>query len=512
MGPEAARLVSGPISAPGGPFLRDRFGRTILLHGVNAVYKLSPYVLYPAHGKPYNFSSADAVAMARLGFNVVRLGITWQGIEPGTVGPNDPAICSRGRHHDPGQWNAATARAYLDHVRHTVDLLGKHHIYTLLDMHQDVYSAAFGGDGAPPWAVCTNGMPPMQLPGRWSRTYGSAALRAAFGHFWRNDVVGNLQGQYDRAWSAVASTFRNNPWVLGYDLINEPFSTVITETAQRVLDAQIECLYTGRLRPGRAEDNDVVVACPPQDGHRGLIPTIERIDRRHLLFFEPDIYANHDGPNYVGPMDFPNLVFNFHSYCPGRDPVTGDPRNVEACALHEEHTLARRAAERGMLQSDPQPNGPPWFLSEWGATSDPELLESVTAIANRFALGWAYWQWKQYRDPTGSSHEALVSRKGRLGPQVAVLSQTYPEATAGTPTQISFDPDSGQFLFRYQVNPGVKAPTVIFVPLKLHYPHGHCVTVTGGRVIKSGSPHFVDVANGRRATTVTVTITKGHCV
>jgi hypothetical protein len=37
--------LNGFISAPGGPFLRDRYGRAIILHGVNAVYKLPPYEL-----------------------------------------------------------------------------------------------------------------------------------------------------------------------------------------------------------------------------------------------------------------------------------------------------------------------------------------------------------------------------------------------------------------------------------------------------------------------------------
>lgn len=88
--------IQGPLSSPGGPYLYDQQGRVVFLHGVNAVYKLPPYELFPAPGKPWNFSRHDASLMARLGFNVVRLGITWRGLEPGTAPANDPAICSRG--------------------------------------------------------------------------------------------------------------------------------------------------------------------------------------------------------------------------------------------------------------------------------------------------------------------------------------------------------------------------------------------------------------------------------
>ena len=64
---------------------------------MNAVYKHPPFELFPAPGKRWNFSAADASLMARLGFNVVRLGMTWKGLEPGTAPANDPAICGEGR-------------------------------------------------------------------------------------------------------------------------------------------------------------------------------------------------------------------------------------------------------------------------------------------------------------------------------------------------------------------------------------------------------------------------------
>mgnify|MGYP003339970037 CR=1 FL=1 len=43
------------------------------------------------------------------------------------------------------------------------------------------------------------------------------AVDASFSHLFNNDVVGNLQGEYQRTWSAVAKRFATNPWILGYD-------------------------------------------------------------------------------------------------------------------------------------------------------------------------------------------------------------------------------------------------------------------------------------------------------
>ena len=49
---DGAAPVQGPLKSTDGPFLTDALGRVIFLHGVNAVYKLRPYELYPAPGKP----------------------------------------------------------------------------------------------------------------------------------------------------------------------------------------------------------------------------------------------------------------------------------------------------------------------------------------------------------------------------------------------------------------------------------------------------------------------------
>src|ERR1019366_10032490 len=164
-------FVHGLLSSSQGGFIYDQYGRVVILHGVNAVYKRPPYELSVDPGKPWNVTSKDAAAITGLGFNIVRLGIIWAGIEPGTLKANDPGICTPGTPSDPHQWSQGVVNRYLAKVQQTVDLLAHAHVYTLLDMHEDVYSTGFRGEGAPPWAVCTNGIPIKTLPGRWSNNY-----------------------------------------------------------------------------------------------------------------------------------------------------------------------------------------------------------------------------------------------------------------------------------------------------------------------------------------------------
>ena len=188
--------------------------------------------------------------------------------------------------------------SYLAQLWTTVDLLGRFHIYTILDMHQDVYNEMFDGEGAPNWAVCTDGVPNVDPPGRWSLEYGTAAAGNAFRHFWTNDVVGDLQGEYDRVWGAVARALPGQPWVLGYDPFNEPFSTSLVRFGDEHFDAQLECFYTGRAigPPSHGAPPHVPPGRPGQrrrPDHRGQRPG-------HLIFDEPDNYASRGFPTTSG--------------------------------------------------------------------------------------------------------------------------------------------------------------------------------------------------------------------
>ncbi len=506
-----AGAVTGPIRAPGGPYLYDREGRIVFFHGVDAVYKYPPYELVAAPGKPWNLSAADASLMARLGFNVVRLGMTWSGLEPGTAPSNDPAICGRGAPTDPHQFNQAVLDQYVSRLQATVNLLGRFHIYTILDMHQDVYNEAFDGEGAPAWAVCTNGVASVDPPGRWSLEYATAAAGIAYGHFWRNDVRGDLQGEYDRVWGDVAHAFRGNQWILGYDPFNEPFSKSLVTIGDEHFDAQLECFYTGRAHIGTPSHGAPALRCPRHDPANGVVPTILANDPGHLILDEPDNYASRGFPTYLGPMNLPKLVYNVHIYCGARSPVSGNPTNLALCAHQDLHSLGVRAADRPGLASSDQPGGPPMFVSEFGATSNAPLLSAITAAMDAQQVGWVYWAWKYYGDPTGSGSEALLKADGRLRSTALVLSRTYPQAVAGVPIAFDFSPTTADFHLAYVPDHRVHAPTIIFVPTEVHYPHGYCARVSGARVTSAPGSDLLRVQNDSAGHRVTVAVTRGRC-
>jgi endoglycosylceramidase len=477
---------------------------------VDAVYKRAPFELYPDPGHPWNFDATDAARIARLGFNVVRLGIEWEGLEPGSGPANSPAICRPGHPGNPHEFNASIARRYLKNIAKTVDLLGRDGVYTLLDMHQDVYSHLFLGEGAPNWAVCTDDEAILPVGGRWSQNYRNPTLDLAEQHFWANNVVGNLQGQFDLVWGTVARYFRDNPWIVGYDPYNEPFLVNVTQTQRAVIATDLECFYTGSAHPAVVTSTGQKMSCPPGDPSSGLIPTIEKADPHHLIFIEPDIYTVGHLPDVLEPMDFPRLVYNFHVYCPQRSSVTGNPTDLPACERHEVDSVLNNERERGPLSSAQQPGGPAWFMSEFGATTNAALVSSLTREADDVGVGWSYYSWKYYQDPTGSSDEALETASGYYTPVVGALSRTYPQAVAGVATSVSFDPLSGAFQMTYVPN-GSTVPTSIFIAQNMHDANGWCAVALRGRITSSpGSAHLLVEPVGRPSQVV-VRVTAGHC-
>ena len=90
-----------------GTWLTDAAGRVVILHGLNQVFKLAPYE--PAAD---GFGDDDAAFLAENGFDAVRVGVIWAGVEP-----------------QPGVYDDA----YLDSIADTVQTLAAHGIVSILD-------------------------------------------------------------------------------------------------------------------------------------------------------------------------------------------------------------------------------------------------------------------------------------------------------------------------------------------------------------------------------------------
>jgi len=513
---------AGIVQAPGGTYLTDAFGRRLELHGVNLVAKCGggarptpaagtpcvgpaqgprlAFVLSPAARDPARrFTAADARTLAALGFNTVRLGILWEGLEPGpaSAGPNDPRYCSP---HRPGApfpslggadpYNPATVRAYLARTDRIVALLAGAGIRVVIDMHQDVWGSAFSyakgrtpwnGEGAPPWATCS-GRRPFKLPTSWGDAYEAPPVQRAIHHFWANDVRADLQGQFGRVWQAVARHYRGDPDVLGYEIVNEP-----NDFLTRRFDSELQCDYGGPVHEPRSCAAGHPTALPD-----GLIGAIRAADPDHVVLFEPSGATGFGAPETIGiaePLRFAGLALAFHVY--------GSTTRQ----------LRQTIRERARTRTD-QPGGPAWIMDEFGASGNAPAAARTVSLAGGVNLSWTYWAAFQMDDPTaGDPFEGLLDdRTRRPNPaKVTALAIPYPWATAGRPGGQTFDRRTLKFTYSYAVAPEIHAPTEISVPADI-YRHGYRVRLAGARVVSGRDASVLELQADGSGERVGVTI------
>jgi hypothetical protein len=134
------------VSIKNGQFVDPTTGDKVLLVGANAVFKGPPWlpstdgttVCDSADDPASNtscahFNAADATHLTQdLGYNLLRLGVTWAGGQPN--GPNTTLDAD-----------------FVARLHAILDLAHAHGIAVVLDLHQDAVGTAVCGEGVPWW-------------------------------------------------------------------------------------------------------------------------------------------------------------------------------------------------------------------------------------------------------------------------------------------------------------------------------------------------------------------------
>jgi endoglycosylceramidase len=481
-GASSSVAQTGPILPLGhsGRWITDARGRVVVVHGINMVYKLAPY--YP---QAIGFDDDDAAFLNSIGFDAVRVGVLWQAVEP------QPGV------YDDG---------YLRHIATTVATLGRHGIVSILDFHQDQYNQRFQGEGFPTWSVQDDGLP-AQPQLRFGADYTAMpALERAFDHFWENSAGPGglgLQDRYAAAWAHVAGRFATNANVLGYEVMNEP--------------------WPGSVWPSCAQTQ----GCPTFDTgpfaafYRRVIGAVRRLDHRRLIWYEPQVLFNYASNTNLPALGDPRLGFAFHDYCLQFDQGAG----TSSCPAFDDtvfaNALARVAATGDAL-----------LETEFGATTNPQVLVPAVQRADRNMVSWLEWAYCGCGDPTTSgpgNQQAIVldPHKPPVGsnlnlPTLRILVEPYPQVVAGTPLAWAYDAGTRTFSLRYSTaRAGSRrrfsrgAVTQIATPA-LVYRGRYGVRALGGAIVSRRGSALLGIAGCPRARTVTVTVTpsgrsRGSC-
>ena len=431
--------VVAPAAALDGRRLRvrdgrlvDQRGREVTLRGVNARIAGVFDVAFDDGRLPLEpipvFDDGDAAKMADLGFDLLRLPISWSGLEP-----------------EPGRYDAA----YLARIATVVDLCRAHGILVLIDFHQDAFSKEIGEDGAPRWVLDellgTGNYPYLggPLTDLTARRFAPATIEA-FRQFFRN--AAGVQDQLAAAASLVARRFAREPAVLGYEIMNEPLALVLPD------------------------GNDALLAF-----HVRVAQAIRRVDRRHLIAFEPDTIRNltNQAPIPTAPFPVHGALYAPHVYTDvfdGHDFSSGDPAEL---APSMEHAAAEAAGW-----------GAPLLVGEYGIAPEAANADAwITAeldLQDRLRAHSTFWLWEEVSQGRWGLFDGESSEPGgeRID-RTTALSRVYARAVPGRVLEHAFDAAANTLRLRYR--PGGGGDVELFVPAR-RYPTGFVVRCDGNPV------------------------------
>jgi endoglucanase len=293
------------------------------------------------------FTEGDARFISSLGLNLLRLPVNY-------------------RHFEDDMRPFEIKDEGFGHLDRVIDLCAEQGIYTIIDLHA--------------------------LPGYQNQHWHSdnPAHKALL---WRHK---HFQDRTVNIWEHVAARYRGNPWVAGYNPINEP-----------------------------ADPSEQLI----MPFYRRLYEAIRDVDPEHVIFLEGNRYSV-DFHMFGEPWE--GVVYTNHDYAlPGfidGGPYPGVSRGEYVDREVLERTFLQRSSY--MLEHDV-----PIWVGEFGPVYPPddpdshtmrrELLRDQLEIYARHGVNWAIWTYKdislqgvQYAAPDSPWVERIrpiLEKKARLG-------------------------------------------------------------------------------------------------
>ncbi|HWJ89883.1 MAG TPA: cellulase family glycosylhydrolase [Flavisolibacter sp.] len=261
------------------------------------------------------FTEPDAAYIQSLGLNLVRIPINYHLFEDDM---------------NPGVIKQAPF-AYLDSV---IARCARHQIYTIIDLHA--------------------------LPGAQNQHWHSDNPTHV-ASFW---VQKSFQDRALHLWEVIARRYKHQPWVAGYDLINEPADP----TGERLFP------FYKRLRNA-----------------------IRKIDADHILFLEGDRYAA-EFDKFTEVWD--NAVYTNHDYAMPGFIFGGDYPGYTNGKYYTKDSLEKDFLEKSEFMFS---HHVPLWVGEFGPvyTGDPQkdemryqALKDQLAYYDKYKVSWCIWLYK----------------------------------------------------------------------------------------------------------------------
>jgi aryl-phospho-beta-D-glucosidase BglC (GH1 family) len=263
----------------------------------------------------YFFTDADARFIRSMGLNVVRLPFNY-------------------RHFEDDMNPMVLLESGFKHLDRVIKICADQEIYTILDLH-----AAAG---------CQN-----------QDWHSDNPTQQAL--FWQHK---HFQDRAVWLWEKIAARYKDNPWVAGYDPLNEPSDPTGEHLApfyQRVVDA------------------------------------IRKIDPDHMIFLEGNRYSQDF--SLLGPPQ-PNIVYTLHNYPVAGFIEGGDYPGVTQGVYYDKAVLKEKLVKTCEYMLE---NQTPIWVGEFGPVynGDPKkdamryrILEDQLSLYRELGASWTLWTYK----------------------------------------------------------------------------------------------------------------------
>lgn len=168
-------------------------------------------------------------------------------------------------------------------------------------------------------------------------------------------------------WKKLAERYKDEPWIGGYDLINEP-----------------NINFTGKNPNGTDEMSNA----PLWKLQKEITEAIRTVDKKHIIIIEGNGWGN----NYNGltPLWDNNLVFSFHKYWN----YNNDETLKFALNLREKYNI-------------------PIWLGETGENSNVWFTELISLL-DKHNIGYAFWPMKKIDNIVGITNVKITPEYQKL--------------------------------------------------------------------------------------------------
>ena len=263
----------------------------------------------------YFFTDQDAGFIRSLGMNLVRLPFNY--------------------HHFEDDMNPTVIReSGLKQLDRVINICAEHEIYTILDLH-----AAAG----------------YQNQDWHSDNPSQQAL------FWQHK---HFQDRAVWLWEVIAERYKENPWVAGYNPLNEP-----ADPSGKLLDTF----------------------------YRRVVAAIRKIDPNHIIFLDGNRYSQ-DFSEFGVPM--PNVVYTLHNYAAPGFIDGGDYPGISRGEFFDKQVVHDQLLKTCHYMLE---NQTPIWVGEFGPvyTGNPQkdamrynLLKDQLAFYRELDASWCLWTYK----------------------------------------------------------------------------------------------------------------------